>query len=276
VFAHTPSGVRRSVVRSISTLGLATGSLVGILAVASPAVAAPAPAAAPSVAFAKTVAAPAHVITRVSISASRTNITAYDPVAFWGRVFYGTSSVVYGESVVLQQYVGPGWRNVARSQANSSGYANFTVYPSASAIYRFYYGGGGAFGASGSGIVTITAKPATKASRVLALAASRTGDWYVFGAAGPNLFDCSGLTQWVYKQVGVNLPHLADAQKSYGFAVSAAQARPGDLIIFVSGGYGYHAGIYAGGGYMYDAPHEGTTVGKHKIYGTNVLYRRLV
>ena len=50
----------------------------------------------------------------------------------------------------------------------------------------------------------------------------------------------------------------------------------GDLIVFRSGSYGYHAGIYAGGGYMYDSPHTGARVGKHKIYGSNYVVRRLV
>jgi cell wall-associated NlpC family hydrolase len=72
------------------------------------------------------------------------------------------------------------------------------------------------------------------------------------------------------------LPHQADAQKSYGRAVSQAAALPGDLIVFLSGGYGYHAAIYAGDGYMYDAPHAGATVGKHKIFDSNLVFRRLV
>jgi cell wall-associated NlpC family hydrolase len=52
--------------------------------------------------------------------------------------------------------------------------------------------------------------------------------------------------------------------------------RPGDLIFFRSGTHAYHAGIYAGGGYMYDAPRPGRTVGKHKIWSRNYVVRRLV
>jgi cell wall-associated NlpC family hydrolase len=262
-------------VLTLSALGLVAGGLVGTVALATPAAAAaPAPAVAPISLTA--LAAPASTATRVSISVSSTSITAYDPLAVWGRVYYGSSSILRGETVVLQQYVGPGWRSVAWARANNSGYASYTIYPSGPANYRLYFGGAPGFAAAGSAAPAIKVAPATRASRVVAIAASKSGDWYVFGAAGPTVFDCSGLTMYAFKQVGINLPHLADAQKRYGVGVSAAQARPGDLIIFLSGGYGYHAGIYAGGGYMYDAPHEGATVGKHKIFGTNYIFRRLV
>jgi len=259
--------VRRGL--ACSAFVLVAGGLFGSLAVASPAAAATAPAAVHA-------AAPARIATRVSISVSRTSTSAYDPLGIWGRVSYGTASFLRGETVVLQQYVGPGWRNIAWARANNSGYVGYVVYPTASRYYRLYYSGSLTFAPAGSAARAISVTAASRASRVVAIAASKTGDWYSFGAAGPNLFDCSGLTQYVFRQVGVYLPHFADSQKYYGVAVSWAQARPGDLIIFVSGGYGYHAGIYAGGGYMYDAPHEGSTVGRHQIYGTNVLFRRIV
>ncbi len=111
---------------------------------------------------------------------------------------------------------------------------------------------------------------------MVAAAAAQSGKPYVFGASGPNAFDCSGLTMFVYAQFGVRLPHLADSQKNFGTPVSAADAAPGDLMIFLNGGYGYHAGIYAGGGMMYDAPNAGSTVGRHTIWSTNVIFRRLV
>jgi cell wall-associated NlpC family hydrolase len=266
-------------VLALSATGLVAGGLLGSLAVASPATAATAPAAvhaALTMPAAVQAAAPARVATRVSISVSRTSTTTYDPLGIWGRVSYGTASFLRGETVVLQQYVGPGWRNVAWAKANNSGYVDYTVYPSSSLTYRLYYSGAPSSAPSASATRSIQVSAASRASRVVAIAASKSGDWYRFGAAGPSQFDCSGLTEYVFKQVGVSLPHFADSQKRYGVAVSWAQARPGDLVVFLSGGYGYHVGIYAGGGYMYDAPHEGATVGRHKIYGSNVVFRRLV
>jgi cell wall-associated NlpC family hydrolase len=201
---------------------------------------------------------------------------AYDPVTITGRVGYGTTLTVHDQGAALQRLTSAGWLTLGWARLNSAGVATFTAAPTSSTTYRVFYTGYLGFASSHSAAWTITVTPQTKAARVVSLAASRTGSWYEWGAAGPDRFDCSGLTLWAYRQVGVNLPHNADAQKWYGHAVSWAQARPGDLIIFVSGGYGYHAAIYAGGGYMYDAPHEGATVGKHKIWSSSILIRRLV
>ena len=101
---------------------------------------------------------------------------------------------------------------------------------------------------------------------IVAAAAVHIGKPYSYGAGGPNAFDCSGLTQYVFRQFGVSLPHNANAQLGYGRPVSRAEAAPGDLIIFLSGGHGYHAGIYAGGGYMIDAPGSGRTVGRASVW----------
>jgi len=127
---------------------------------------------------------------------------------------------------------------------------------------------------------TSTARAATTSAArglaVVAAAARHVGKPYVYGAAGPKAFDCSGFTLYVFRQFGVNLPHRAHLQRRAGFAVSRAQARPGDLIIFMRNGYGYHAAIYAGGTYMWDAPSRGGRVGKHKIWSSSIIFRRLV
>ncbi|WIM98128.1 NlpC/P60 family protein [Actinoplanes oblitus] len=127
--------------------------------------------------------------------------------------------------------------------------------------------------ASGKAKITLKASGA----KILAEAKKHKGALYLFGAAGPKRFDCSGYTSYVYKKAaGKSLPHKANSQQKYGKAVSKSSKRVGDLIVFRSGSYGYHAGIYAGGGYMYDSPHTGARVGKHKIYGSNYVVRRLV
>ena len=114
-------------------------------------------------------------------------------------------------------------------------------------------------------------------AKILAEAKSHTGALYLFAASGPKRFDCSGFTKYVYKKaVGKTLPHKANLQQKYGKAVAKSNKQIGDLIVFRSGSYGYHAGIYAGNGYMYDSPHTGARVGKHKIYGSNYVVRRLV
>lgn len=100
----------------------------------------------------------------------------------------------------------------------------------------------------------------TLGSQILALAAAELGKPYVWGAAGPWGFDCSGLVQYVYNQVGISLPHSATAQGNGGVWVSQGEAQPGDLILFGNSSYYYHVGIYAGDGMMYHAPQPGDVV----------------
>ncbi len=244
---------------ALGTLGLVAGGVIGSVALASPADAA-------------TAATPTYT----TIHANRTQSTAYDRVVINARVGYGTNSTVHGQTAALQMQVGSAWRTLGYATLSSAGIATWTTAPTSSLTYRVFYTGYLGFKSSSSGPWTITVKPATKAARVLAVAASKTGDWYAYGGAGPSSFDCSGLTQYAFRSVGVSLPHDANAQQRYGYAVAASQARPGDLLIFRSGSYGYHAAIYAGGGYMYDAPAPGQRVGKHKIWSSNVVFRRVV
>lgn len=102
--------------------------------------------------------------------------------------------------------------------------------------------------------------PPTRAPRseVVAIAKQYLGARYVWGASGPNTFDCSGFTMFVYRQVGVSLPHSSRAQIHYGERVSRADLQPGDLVFF--GSPIHHVGMYVGGGMYIHAPHTGDVV----------------
>jgi cell wall-associated NlpC family hydrolase len=97
-----------------------------------------------------------------------------------------------------------------------------------------------------------------KAAQALRYAMSKIGRPYVWGAAGPSTFDCSGLTMWAYKQVGINLPHYTGSQWNAGTHVSRSELQPGDLVFFYSDLH--HMGIYVGGGKMLHAPQTGDVV----------------
>jgi cell wall-associated NlpC family hydrolase len=84
------------------------------------------------------------------------------------------------------------------------------------------------------------------------------GKPYVWGAAGPNSFDCSGLTQYVWAKAGVYLDHYTGSQWNEGRHVSRDQLQPGDLVFF--GSDLHHVGIYIGNGNMIEAPHSGANV----------------
>ena len=92
----------------------------------------------------------------------------------------------------------------------------------------------------------------------LAMARTKIGKPYVWGAAGPNSFDCSGLVMWAFKQVGVNLPHSSAAQSTMGTAVSRDQLQPGDLVFFYTPVS--HVGIYVGNGQVLNATESGQPV----------------
>jgi cell wall-associated NlpC family hydrolase len=81
---------------------------------------------------------------------------------------------------------------------------------------------------------------------------------YVWGATGPNSFDCSGLVQWAYKQVGVNLPRTTYEQVNVGTPVSKANLQPGDLVFSYADNH--HVGIYAGDGKVLNAFDAGDVV----------------
>ncbi|MCL2533390.1 MAG: C40 family peptidase [Nocardiaceae bacterium] len=88
-------------------------------------------------------------------------------------------------------------------------------------------------------------------------AESKLGAPYVYGAAGPDAFDCSGLVQWAYKQVGVNLPRTSYDQAAAGVPVSRDALQVGDVISFYGGS---HSGIYAGNGNVIHASTAGQPV----------------
>ncbi|MEU3454895.1 NlpC/P60 family protein [Micromonospora sp. NPDC006766] len=99
---------------------------------------------------------------------------------------------------------------------------------------------------------------AAAAQIAIKTACSKTGAPYVWGATGPNSFDCSGLTQFAYKAAGIYLTHFTGAQWNEGRAVSRAEARPGDLVFFYSDLH--HVGLYLGNGLMVHAPQPGQPV----------------
>ncbi|MFF3324877.1 C40 family peptidase [Streptomyces sp. NPDC002889] len=115
----------------------------------------------------------------------------------------------------------------------------------------------------------------THATRALEVAASKRGAPYGYGATGPHLFDCSGLTQYSYKKAGKRLPRTAQQQYNRTRRISAAERQRGDLVFFHYGGHVYHVGIYAGRGRIWHSPKTGSVVRRDKIWSSSVRYGRV-
>ena len=103
-----------------------------------------------------------------------------------------------------------------------------------------------------------------RAAAAIQYAMAQVGDAYVYGAAGENAFDCSGLTMRAWAQAGVSLPHSSSAQYGSGPHVSAGDLQPGDLVFYYSPIS--HVGMYIGNGMIVHAANPGTGVVVSGLY----------
>ena len=110
--------------------------------------------------------------------------------------------------------------------------------------------------------------------RAMKVALAQRGDPYRYGAAGPNAFDCSGLTMFSYGRVGRSIPRTTDRQKAGLRAVSKSAKKRGDIILFVNGGDAYHAGVYIGKNRIVHASRSGTPVKVDPIWTSSYVVRR--
>jgi cell wall-associated NlpC family hydrolase len=105
--------------------------------------------------------------------------------------------------------------------------------------------------------------PSAAAQTAVDTARAQVGKGYEYGGAGPDTFDCSGLTRYAYGAAGIELPHSSRRQSEIGTPVDRANLLPGDLVFFyepVS-----HVGIYVGDGQMVDAGTEETGVSQRSV-----------
>ncbi len=113
--------------------------------------------------------------------------------------------------------------------------------------------------------------PATSggAASAVAFARAQLGEPYVWAAAGPNAWDCSGLTMMAWRAGGVSLPHYSVAQYAAATPITSAQLRVGDLVFWGAGSSPssiYHVALYAGGGMIIHAPRTGRPVSLESMY----------
>jgi len=124
--------------------------------------------------------------------------------------------------------------------------------------------GGGNGGGGGTPPPVYKGPTNTQAEKVVAFVYAQIGKPYVFGASGPNSYDCSGLTSAAWASVGISIPRTSEEQWAGLPHVPTSDMQPGDILVFNGAG---HVGIYVGGGMMIDAPHTGLDVQKVALSG---------
>ncbi|SHI07564.1 Cell wall-associated hydrolase, NlpC family [Streptomyces sp. 3214.6] len=112
---------------------------------------------------------------------------------------------------------------------------------------------------------TSTSTATGSAAAVIAFVKAQIGDAYVSGGTGPNSWDCSGLVQTAFKQVGIDLPRVSQDQSTAGTQVSLDNLQPGDILYWGSAGSAYHVAVYVGDGMFVGAQNPSTGVAEKPL-----------
>ncbi|MET9253207.1 C40 family peptidase [Streptomyces sp. NPDC003717] len=116
-------------------------------------------------------------------------------------------------------------------------------------------------GSSSAGSSTSSSSTATgSAAAVVSFVRAQIGDAYVSGGTGPSSWDCSGLVQAAFKQIGVDLPRVSQDQSTAGTQVGLDSLQPGDILYWGGAGSAYHVGVYVGDGMFVGAQNSSTGV----------------
>jgi cell wall-associated NlpC family hydrolase len=201
-------------------------------------------------------------------------VTRYAHPVAWVKVYRLTGDHEFGPCVI----VGRDWK--IEDNASGDGFAKpgqivlttTDALPGAAATV---------LNTDGSvGLTGILPAPNAEAQKAVDAALSVRGAPYVWAAAGPTQFDCSGLTMWAWGKAGVTLGHFTGTQQSQTTPIkSPDEPRPGDLVFFTSPGESVagHVGMCLGNGQMVDAPHTGAVVRVEPIagFGGDITYGRV-
>jgi cell wall-associated NlpC family hydrolase len=107
---------------------------------------------------------------------------------------------------------------------------------------------------------TSTSTATGSAAAVISFVKAQIGKSYVLGASGPSAYDCSGLVQAAFKQIGVSLPSVSQDQSTAGTQVSLSNLQPGDILYWGSAGSAYHVAVYVGDGMFVGAQNPSTGI----------------
>ena len=248
-------------------------------------------------ALAAEVAHPTEQFTTLTITPDKAAISPNDEVTFTVHAAEaGTRTPLVDEEINVVVVTGTRWSTSAILRTDAAGDARVSarllstttitavfdgaamlrpsVAGAATVVVRSPGTASGTAEASGGGVTTIPGS--TIGAKAVYLASLQKGKPYVWGAAGPYSFDCSGFAQYIYKQLGRYLPRTAQQQFNATIRVPNSAKQPGDLIFFGTPDNIYHMGIYAGNGYMWAAPRAGDVVKYEPIYSSHYYVGRVL
>ncbi|MBE3202762.1 C40 family peptidase [Frankia sp. CH37] len=254
-------------------------------------------------ALATAVADPSRNFTAVAFSSDRATVAPNGEVMFTIRAADADGDPLVGSAVRIVAVDGPRWTTTATLRTDAAGEARISTRLLSTTTLTAVFDGSGALRPSIAGAATVTVQASPSAARpartgggqsgaastpaydsvpaseigakAVYLASLQNGKPYVYGAAGPYAFDCSGYAQYVYRQLGRNLPRTAQQQFQATTRIPKAGKQPGDLIFFGSPSNITHMGIYAGNGYMWAAPRTGSNVRLQPIYSSTYYVGRV-
>ncbi|WP_018504948.1 C40 family peptidase [Parafrankia discariae] len=254
-------------------------------------------------ALAAAIADPSRNFTTVAIAPDRATVAPNGEVMFTVRAANTDGSPLIGSAIRIVAVNGPKWTTTATLRTDAAGEARISTRLLSTTTLTAVFDGSGALRPSIAGATTVTVQappPAVRSVRTgggqsgavstptysavpsseigakaVYLASLQNGKPYVYGAAGPYAFDCSGYAQYVYRQLGRNLPRTAQQQFQATIRIPKSGKQPGDLIFFGSPSNITHMGIYAGNGYMWAAPRTGSNVKLQLIYSSTYYVGRV-
>jgi cell wall-associated NlpC family hydrolase len=246
----------RTAVRRIGSTGIAcavgAGTLLGLSGTAS-----------------------AAMPTEQTIDSAPSSVNEGSTVTFSGTLSGFGDQPLADEEVELEWRTGKdsSWKSAGTDTTSAKGIAEIPADIGTTAQWRLTYPGDRMNDPAASKAVTVEAEQPMgeraeqpMGERIVDTAAAQAGKSYSYGASGPASFDCSGLTQYVHKQHGIDLPRTSDQQRDALSKVAKSDKQPGDLVFFANGGDVYHVGIYAGGNKIWAAPESGDVVRKQEIW----------
>jgi cell wall-associated NlpC family hydrolase len=219
-------------------------------------------------------AAADRYVSQLSVTPAKVTRSVGSPVKFtWTLHRYGTPIANQPVEIYRRATTSSTWTKIGTYTSNADGTVAhaFTVQRSTYAYAKFL-GNAKYQPSAAQGVVYAQS---SLGQRAITEASRHVGKPYQWGAVGPDRFDCSGYTLYVFQKLGKSLPHNSRQQYSVVRKIAKSSRQIGDLIFSYNSSGIHHVGIYAGNGYMWHSPKSGDVVKKSKIWSSTYYVGRV-